>query len=192
GASSGTATTSLTTSPVSTWRSRTHTTQWPSGEMTGSANRTRPRLSFVTGTGWALPGASSQSRWSAKLENTSLPARAAKQRPPYSWTRVRAEKGEGSRSSGVRVSAGGPNVIATSTWRPASEGRPSFQITRLPLMSMSESRTACSTSSGGVMGERQDPYGAVAGMAWDSRPVGAGLTWQYAAAATCGKRGSTG
>lgn len=72
--------------------------------------------------------------------------------PPYSWTRVRAEKGARRTSTGSR-----PGSHRTTTTRPASAGRASAQKSASPDAWSPLSETAFSTSEAGVMGDGQEP-----------------------------------
>ena len=118
----------------------------------------RSTPSGVIGAG-ADPGSCRYTRWSAKLANHTTPAATQKHSPPYSCTRVRTLNG-----ASVTSRAAPSAVRRTITLRAPSAGRISTQYTSSPSSWIAPSRTASCTIRSAVMGDFQEPYGAMVGM----------------------------
>ena len=113
-------------------------------------------------------------RWSVKFTNStsgrSAPSdaagRAVQAVPPYSCTRERALKGDGSTVTCPGASSGrctGPSV-RTIAFRPSSVAMPSVHQTSSPTSWGPPSRVPPVASSSALIGEGQDPYGSVVTM----------------------------
>ena len=107
--SASTRTTSCTTSADvadSEWVSRTASTPSPSGTRSPQRTPAATAGSAVRATGCS-PGTTRYSRWSVYSVNHTVPPATHQAPPPYSWTRVRAFQGAGSRSVVARRRCGG-------------------------------------------------------------------------------------